>query len=148
VSGKASSASIAAMYQEALLAHHRAPHNRRDMPDANASAVFKNPVCGDEIQVFVRVDGGHLVDVSFTGRGCSIATASASMMTDAVMGLSVSEAQGLSAALERTLVSPDETVALPDVLVPLRSVAPFPGRHGCVRMAWQALHQAVQNATE
>lgn len=146
MSGKASPASIAAMYQEALLAHHRAPHNRRDMSDATGSAVFKNPVCGDEIRVFVRVDDGQLVDVSFTGRGCSVATASASMMTDAVTGLSVPEAQALASALERTLASPEDVVALPETLVPLRSVAPFPGRHGCVRMAWQALQQAVQQS--
>ncbi len=146
MNGQASPASIAAMYQEALLAHHRAPHNRREMVDATSSAAFKNPVCGDEIRVFVRLDDEHLVDVSFTGRGCSVATASASMMTDAVTGLSVREAQALAASLDRMLTMPGEEVPLPAMLVPLRSVAPFAGRHGCVRMAWQALQQAIQGS--
>lgn len=144
MSGQASPASIAAMYQEALLAHHRAPHNRREMSDATASAALRNPTCGDEIRVFARVDGDALVDVSFTGRGCSVATASASMMTDAVTGLRVSEALDIASSLDRMLTSPGEDVALPAALAPLRSVAPFPGRHGCVRMAWQALQQILQ----
>ncbi|HEY0931889.1 MAG TPA: SUF system NifU family Fe-S cluster assembly protein [Gemmatimonas sp.] len=143
MSGKASPASIAAMYQEALLAHHRAPHNRREMSDATSSAVFKNPVCGDEIRVFVRVDGGQLVDVSFTGRGCSVATASASMMTDALCGGSVSDALATADAIDRMLATGDADVALPATLSPLRGVTPFAGRHGCARMAWQALREAL-----
>ncbi|AMW05803.1 hypothetical protein GEMMAAP_15380 [Gemmatimonas phototrophica] len=141
MSGKASAASMAAMYQDALLAHHRAPHNRREMGDATASAVHKNPVCGDEIRVMVRVDGDELVDVSFTGRGCSIATASASMMTDATVGQSVGDAVALAEQVERMLTGADG--ALPDGLAPLRGVAPFAGRHGCARMPWQALREAL-----
>lgn len=136
-----SAASIAAMYQEALLAHHRAPHNRRDMADATASAVMRNPVCGDEIRVMVRVEGEALTDVAFTGRGCSIATASASMMTDALVSRSVHDARTLADRVDRMLGG--EEVALPDVLTPLRGVAPFAGRHGCARMPWQALREAL-----
>lgn len=143
-----SSAALTAMYQDALLAHHRAPHNRREMTEATASAALKNPVCGDEIRVFVRVEQDRLLDVSFTGRGCSVATASASMMTDVVTGLPVPEALDIALSLERMLVSPDQDVALPAALAPLRSVAPFPGRHGCVRMAWQALRDALQDAPQ
>ncbi|WP_396216573.1 Fe-S cluster assembly sulfur transfer protein SufU [Gemmatimonas sp.] len=141
--GKASSASMAAMYQEALLAHHRAPHNRRDMGDATASAAHKNPVCGDEIRVMVRLDGDELVDVSFTGRGCSIATASASMMTDATVGHSAAAALALVDQIERMLAGGE--VTLPAALEPLRGVAPFAGRHGCARMPWQALREAIQS---
>lgn len=140
-SGKASAASMAAMYQDALLAHHRAPHNRREMGDATSSAVHKNPVCGDEIRVMVRVDGDELVDVSFTGRGCSIATASASMMTDATVGHSAGEALKLVEQVEQMLAGGE--VTLPDGLEPLRGVAPFAGRHGCARMPWAALREAL-----
>lgn len=140
-----SSASLAAMYQEALLSHYRRPHNRREMEDPTATALFRNPVCGDEIKVFVRIDGDTISDVSFQGRGCSVATASASIMTDAVRGGSVREARQLSDGLERALGEPSLSNILPDVLAPLRSVVAFPGRHGCVRMAWQALREALDS---
>ncbi|WP_461414703.1 Fe-S cluster assembly sulfur transfer protein SufU [Gemmatimonas sp.] len=141
IAAAASSASIAAMYQEALLAHHRAPHNRRELPDATSRASHKNPVCGDEITVMVKITDGLVVDVAFSGRGCSIATASASMMTDAVRGMPVHDALPVIDAVERMLNG--ATVELPSVLTPLRGVAPFAGRHGCARMPWQALREAL-----
>lgn len=137
----ANSASIAAMYQDALLAHHRAPHNRREMPGATSRASHKNPVCGDEITVMVAAHDGMVTDTAFRGRGCSIATASASMMTDVVRDMPVSEALLLSDAVERMLAG--GTVELPEALTPLRGVAPFAGRHGCARMPWQALREAL-----
>ncbi len=148
-------AGIAAMYQDALLAHHRAPHNRRRIDAPSASAARKNPVCGDEITVMIVCDTDVVRDVAFTGRGCSIATASASMMTDAVRGIAVSDALGLADAVDRMLhqaggrgaasstgveAAPER---LPDVLSPLLGVAPFPGRHGCAMLPWQALREAV-----
>lgn len=141
-SDKRSSASLGAMYQEALLAHHRAPHNKRELPGATTSAVQKNPVCGDELKVMVLLGGGRIADVSFMGQGCSIATASASLMTDAVMGLPVREAFRLADALDAMLAG-DAEVELPDSLTPLRGVAPFAGRHGCARMAWSALRESL-----
>lgn len=135
------SASIAAMYQEALLAHHRAPHNKRELRDATARASYKNPVCGDEITVMLQVSEGVIADAAFSGRGCSIATASASMMTDVLRGLSVAESLALGEAVDRMLNG--AVVELPEVLTPLRGVAPFAGRHGCARMPWQALRDAI-----
>jgi nitrogen fixation NifU-like protein len=142
----ATAASIAAMYQEALLAHHRAPHNRREMPNATGSATHRNPVCGDEIRVLVRLDGDRVADAAFTGRGCSIATASASMMTETVTGRTVREALGVADAVDRMLTGAD-IGALPASLTPLLGVAPFAGRHGCVRMAWTALRDALQGGS-
>ncbi len=137
----ASVASIAAIYQEALLAHHRAPHNRRELPDATASASQRNPVCGDDITVAVRIADGVVTEIAFSGRGCSVATASASMMTDAVRGRRVQAALALGETVERMLGGGE--VELPEVLAPLRGVAPFAGRHGCARMPWQALREAL-----
>ncbi len=140
-------ASIAAMYQDALLAHHRAPHNRRVIEAATASGARKNPVCGDEITVMVSLDAEVVRDAAFTGRNCSIATASASMMTDAVQGLAVSQALALADAVDRMLHASGADVsvetALPESLTPLRGVAPFPGRHGCAMLPWQALREAL-----
>ncbi|WP_373063817.1 Fe-S cluster assembly sulfur transfer protein SufU [Gemmatimonas sp.] len=144
------SASIAAMYQDALLSHHRAPHNRRVIEAPSASGARKNPVCGDEITVMVSLVGDVVQDVAFTGRGCSISTASASMMTDAVQGLAIGEAVALADAVDRMLHPAGRSAgaqsaveALPELLTPLRGVAPFPGRHGCAMLPWQALREAL-----
>ncbi len=148
-------ASIAAMYQDGLLAHHRAPHNRRTIALPSATGARKNPVCGDEITVMVSLSGDVVQDVAFTGRGCSIATASASMMTDAVQGLAVGAALALADAVDRMLhpvassagntsAAPEPLPdALPEPLTPLLGVAPFPGRHGCAMLPWQALREAL-----
>ena len=139
------------MYQDALLAHHRAPHNRRVIEAPTARGERRNPVCGDDIAVMVSLSSGIVHDVGFTGRSCSIATASASMMTDAVRGLAVSGALAIADAVERMLhqaggggagvdAAPEP---LPDSLTPLLGVAPFPGRHGCAMLPWQALREAL-----
>ena len=140
-------ASIAAMYQDGLLAHHRAPRNRRVIDAPTAIGARKNPVCGDEITVMVSLDADAVRDVAFTGRSCSIATASASMMTDAVTGLTVGAALAVADAVDRMLhasgaVASVEAV-LPEALTPLLGVAPFPGRHGCAMLPWQALREAL-----
>ena len=140
-----SSAALAAQQQDRLLAEYRAPKNRRDMPDATARAEFKSRVCGDVIEVLVRVAHGRVADVSFTGQGCSIAMASASLLTQAVRGRTVREAQVLAWDVERMLdrATPGR-VELPALLAPLEGVAPFPARHGCALMAWQALREALE----
>lgn len=135
------------MYQEALLAHHRAPQNRREIESPSGRAARKNPVCGDEITVMVVLDGDIVRDVSFGGRGCSIATASASMMTTAVCGFPVAQALAVADAVDRMLHASAESeaeAALPESLTPLRGVAPFPGRHGCALLPWQALREALR----
>lgn len=139
------------MYQDALLAHHRAPHNRRVIEDPTGSGARRNPVCGDDMTVMVSLTAGVVHDAAFTGRACSIATASASMMTDAVRGLAVTGALAIADAVDRMLhaasgggshAAPGPGT-LPDALAPLLGVAPFPGRHGCAMLPWQALREAL-----
>lgn len=113
-------------------------------------------MCGDEIAVMVVLSGDVITDVSFGGRGCSIATASASMMTEAVHARPVGEALALADAVDRMLHAadahpgahalPDAALALPDGLAPLRGVAPFASRHGCALLPWQALREALRDA--
>ena len=140
-----SPAALAAHQQDRLLAEYRAPKNRREMPDATTRIEFKSPVCGDVIEVMVRVAQGRIADVSFTGQGCSIAVASASLLTQAVRGRTVREAQVLAWDVERMLdrATPGR-VNLPELLAPLQGVAAFPARHGCALMAWQALREALE----
>ena len=74
------------LYKEVILDHYKNPRNKREMPDAELSCSKNNPLCGDEITVFVHEDGGKVLDVAFVGQGCSISQSSASMMTEAVVG--------------------------------------------------------------
>ncbi len=131
------------MYQDALLAHYRAPQNRRTLADANASGRRKNPLCGDEIVVELRVDAGSIADAGFGGRGCSIATASASMLSGAIVGKSPEDALRLADAVDAMLRG--EPVIVPPALEALRGVAPFPARHGCATMPWAAMRDALRD---
>lgn len=163
VSDRVLSATLSAMYQDRLLAEYRAPQNRRSLADSNGQAEKKNPMCGDAIAVMVRVVDDRIIDVSFTGTGCSIAVASASLMTQSVRGLRSAEALHLMASVEAMLASGGSrggssggaaggarvggaVETLPDVLAPLRGVAPFAARHGCALMPWQAFSEAMRNA--
>ncbi len=145
--GEPGSASLSAMYQETLLAHHRAPHNRRAMLDATHVAERKNPLCGDALSLAVRVQDGVVRDAAFLGRGCSIAVASASMLTDVLPGLTVREALALADEVEAMLTGGTAAPALPEALEALRGVAPFPGRHGCASMPWLALRDAMRDSS-
>ena len=138
-------AMLSAMQQDRLLAEYRAPKNRREMSDATAQHEGKSPVCGDVIKVLVRVSHGRVADASFTGEGCSIAVASASLLTQAIKGRTVREAQVIAWDVERMLdrATPGR-VELPELLSPLKGIAPFPARHGCALMAWQALREALE----
>jgi nitrogen fixation NifU-like protein len=141
-------ASLAAMYQERILAHYRAPQGR-GLPTGPSVRVGsrRNPLCGDDIRVGVVVDRDRVVEVGFDGRGCSITTASASMLTGAVRGLTVPEVHVLTEAVERLLRGdPDVPEALTGDLHALGGVARYPQRVGCARMPWQALSDALAEA--
>ena len=142
----ASSAALSAVYQERLLAEYRAPRNRRDLTDATSAAARRNPVCGDAIRVMVRERDGTLDDVAFTGEGCSLAVASASLLTQVVVTRTTADALALVGLVESLLRGDAAAGALPDALAPLAGVVPFPGRHGCVLMPWLALREALMRA--
>ena len=137
-------AMLSAMYQDVILQHYRAPHGRGVPDGLTGEALRKNPLCGDELRVGVVVRDGVIEDVGFEGRGCSIAVASASMMTDAVRGATVGEARGL---IERVYgLLRGETVAGLAAYADLQAlsgVAAYPQRVGCARMAWGALGEAL-----
>ena len=85
------SAEISALYQEMILDHYRRPRNKGELPGATTSVIMKNPLCGDEVALHVLLDDGKVSDLRFSGRGCSISQASASMMTQLVKGKSAEE---------------------------------------------------------
>ncbi len=135
---------LSAMYQDVILQHYRAPQGRGVPDGRTGEALRKNPLCGDELRVGVVVRDGVIADVGFEGRGCSIAVASASMMTEAVRGATVAAARGLIVRVDGVLRgdAADFAGALAD-LQALAGVAAYPQRVGCARMGWGALGDAL-----
>ncbi len=144
------SAQISALYQEMILDHYRRPRNKGAMENADESVLMKNPLCGDEIGVHVRFDGDMVCDLCFSGRGCSISQASASMMTQLVKGKPLAEVEAIRARF-REMVMGDATAAGDSSLGSARAlsgVSKFPARVKCALLAWNALETALANRSE
>lgn len=140
-----SSAAIAALYQELILDHYRRPRNKGTLENADASVAMRNPLCGDEIALQVAFNGGGVSDLRFSGRGCSISQASASMMTQLVKGKSTEEIEALRKRF-RDLMLGDQSATGDESLGSLRAlsgVARFPARVKCALLAWNALESAL-----
>ncbi|HVF40420.1 MAG TPA: SUF system NifU family Fe-S cluster assembly protein [Gemmatimonadaceae bacterium] len=140
------SAQIDALYQEMILDHYRRPRNKGDMEGADASVIMKNPLCGDEIALHVAFDGDTIRDLKFSGRGCSISQASASMMTQLLKGKSPEQVAELRARF-REMVMGNAGATDNTSLGSLRSlsgVARFPSRVRCALLAWNALESALE----
>ena len=140
------SAQISALYQEMILDHYRKPRNKGEIENADASVPMKNPLCGDEITLHVRFGAQSIDEVSFSGRGCSISQASASMMTQLVKGRPLSEVETLRHRF-RDMVMGDASAAGDSALGALRAlsgVARFPARVKCALLAWNALETALE----
>ena len=139
------SAEIAALYQELILDHYRRPRNKGTLEHADASAEMKNPLCGDEITLQVAFGGNGVSDLRFSGRGCSISQASASMMTQLVKGKDAAEIDVLRNRF-RDMILGDATAVTDEKLGSLRAlsgVARFPARVKCALLAWNALESAL-----
>jgi nitrogen fixation NifU-like protein len=137
---------LGALYEEVILDHNRSPRNWGDIPGARHVDGF-NPLCGDKIALDVQVDGEVITDIKFTGEGCAISKASASMMTQAIKGKTTEEAEAIYAGFH-DLVTGKTSQAPPDKsLGSLRAfagVARFPARVKCATMAWHALKEGLQ----
>lgn len=136
------------LYQEVILDHSKRPRHRRGMPEASHSAQGHNPLCGDRATVYLRVEGERVMDVSFEGAGCSISTASASMMSDALRGKTVAEALRLF-DLFHQLVTADPSRSAevaPELgkLAVFAGVHEFPLRVKCASLAWHTMKTAIE----
>lgn len=132
------------LYQEIILDHYKKRRNRGEIEGATATVEQHNPVCGDAITLQIRVNDGHLDGLGYTGDGCSISQASASMMSEAVIGRSTAEAEELIEHIRRVMrgeEEPDED-RLGDA-VALGGVARFPARVKCALLSWMALKDAI-----
>lgn len=136
------------LYQEVILDHSKRPRNKRAMEDASHQAVGHNPLCGDRATVYLHVEGDVVTDVSFEGSGCSISTASASMMTDALKGKTVAEVKALFERFH-DLVTADPSRAAevaPELgkLAVFQGVHEFPVRVKCASLAWHTMKAALE----
>ena len=135
------------LYQEVILDHNRRPRNFREMGEANRRQEGYNPLCGDRLTLYVKLDGDRISDVSFQGTGCAISKASASLMTEALKGKTVDEARSLFDRFHEMVTSPPETAALDlGKLSVLAGVREFPTRIKCASLAWHTLKAAVSDA--
>ena len=133
------------IYKEVILDHYKRPRNKREMPDADRSCSKNNPLCGDEITVFVHEEDGKLLDVSFVGQGCSISQSSASMMTEAVAGRTLEDVEALAVEVRAMLsgdIEPDEDEF--GELVALKGVVKYPIRVKCAVLGWDVLQEALE----
>jgi nitrogen fixation NifU-like protein len=140
-----SAAEIGALYQEMILDHYRRPRNKGTLENPDASVEIKNPLCGDEIGLQVAFDGDSVSDLKFSGRGCSISQASASMMTQLVKGKSAEEIESIKKQFRDLMmgVSPAADDPRLGSLRALSGVARFPARIKCALLAWNALESAL-----
>lgn len=132
------------LYQEVIIDHNRNPRNFYKMSDANRHAEGYNPLCGDQLNLFLKVDNDVIQEVSFEGSGCAISTASASLMTEALKGKTVAQAKDLFHTVH-TILTTDEMAEEDKLgkLMVLTGVREFPARVKCATLAWHTLNNAL-----
>ena len=135
------------LYQQVILDHSRKPRNAGELPPPCAHVHGDNPSCGDEVDLYVRFDGdGRIEDIKFSGQGCAISQASASMMTLKVKGRPKVEAEALTEDFRRIVTgdgAPENLNALGELQL-LAGVQKFPQRVKCAMLSWRALQQAME----
>jgi nitrogen fixation NifU-like protein len=138
------------LYQDIILDHGRHPRNFHAMAEPSHFAHGHNPLCGDKVTVYLKLEGERIVDVSFEGRGCAISTASASLMTEILKGKTLAQAQALFKTFHAKVTGGDP-VATPTELAddaerlePLTGVKTYPARVKCATLPWHAFEAAVK----
>lgn len=137
------------LYQRVIVQHARAPRNRQARPHCSHHAKGRNPMCGDECEIYLDIEQGRITKASFAGEGCALSMASASLLTEAVLGKTVEQARNLSTEISRLThaqsAEPPQRDRLGD-LAALAGVQRFPGRQVCALLAWQALDSALSES--
>jgi nitrogen fixation NifU-like protein len=135
------------LYQEVIFDHNRNPRNFRVMENADRKVEGFNPLCGDRLTLFLKMDGEQIIDASFQGSGCAISTASVSLMTDIVKGLSKIEADKLFTQFHEMVTGKDDDINLETIgkLAVLAGVREYPARVKCATLAWHTLEAALKN---
>ena len=139
-----------ALYQEVILDHNRKPKNFREMPNADRHVDGRNPLCGDQVTVWLKLDGDRVADVSFKGTGCAVSKSSASLMTSSVKGKTVAETRQLFDRFHDMITGKmtDAERGQMGSLAALGGVSRFPLRVKCASLAWHALKSALDGGGE
>ena len=144
-------ADLTELYQQVILDHNRKPRNFRVIEDADRVSFGDNPLCGDKIKVYVKLNGNVIEDVSFHGSGCAISQSSASLMTQSALGKTVEEAIDLFTRFH-TMVTTEIGSAIDETgLGKLRAfggVREFPSRVKCANLSWHTLRSALESGTD
>lgn len=135
------------LYQQVILDHCKHPRNFHEMPQASCSAQGTNPLCGDQLKLYLQTDGDVVRDVSFVGSGCCISKASASLLTESVKGKSRSEVKGLFDQVHQMVTTgrSSENIGKLEVFA---GVYKYPARVKCAILAWHAVLAALEGKSE
>ena len=138
------------LYQQVILDHNKNPRNFHQMADATRHVEGYNPLCGDHYTIFVRTEGDKIEDVSFTGNGCAISKASASVMSSTVKGKSKEETENLFHTFHRLVTGDASGLSAADLgrLAAFSGVSEFPARVKCATLAWHTLKSALDGDAE
>ncbi len=138
------------LYQELILDHGRRPRNFKPLQEANRTAEGFNPLCGDKVKIYVKVDGDAIKDISFLGSGCAISTASASIMTEALKGKTRGEAEELFETFHDLVTGEPSRLGSPELgkLAVFSGVSEFPIRVKCATLSWHTLRAALKGNGE
>ncbi len=135
------------LYRETLLKHSREPENRGPLKDPNFSHQLKNPLCGDLVTIYLKLNDGIIEQARFEAQCCSICMASSSMLTRRIKGSSYHQSEKYAVALIEMLVDPNRSLELPesDELQSLSGVKEFPSRIRCATLPWEAFQMAIDS---
>lgn len=141
------------LYQEVILDHAKHPHNRRELPGANREAHGFNPLCGDKVTLYLKLESGIITDISFEGSGCAISTASASMLTEHLKGMKESEITNIFDQFHTLVTGSSESASKDSAvessplgkLIIFEGVREFPMRVKCATLPWHTFLAALKN---
>jgi len=144
-------ADLRELYQEVILDHHRRPRNFRRLEGANRQAVGHNPLCGDKISLYLKIENGVIQDVGFQGSGCAISTASASMMTESLRGKTEAEVEKLFQRFHDLVTgkpTSDAELSSLGKLAVFSGVREYPVRVKCASLCWHTMRAALERPEE
>jgi len=137
---------LASLYQQLILEHYRTPRNKGELPESTVEIHMRNPSCGDEIRLQLRIEDGRIADARFTGQGCSISQAAVSMMTQLIKGRALDEADAVAERF-KAMMHGDAEAAKDKSMGDLRAlagVARFPVRVKCALLGFDAMQEALK----
>ena len=141
--------SLDELYKEVILDHYRSPRNKGHLDPHDMSLERNNPLCGDEIELYLKFDADTIAGIAFDGKGCSISQASASMMTEKVKGKDIKEAMAIAESIKAMMAGEEDgdADALGD-LVSLKGVVKYPVRIKCALLGWNTLLEALEEGND